>query len=269
MKKTLLFALMLETLFVFSSCDNTAVRDMQDRVDELEARLAAMEQEQQTSNGSSNNQSSTTPSGSSQSSVSGTIDGHDYVDLGLPSGTLWATCNVGANSPEEYGEYFAWGETSPKSDYSWSTYQYGLSSSALTKYCNNSSYGKNGFTDNKTVLDAEDDAATVNWGSGWRIPTLEEILELYDSCFRIWTTQNGVKGRKFTALNGNSIFLPAAGYYDGSGLSRAASSGYYWSSSLGTYGPTDAHGLSFALGEMICRDYRLRYYGWSVRPVVR
>ena len=100
---------------------------------------------------------------------------HEYVDLGLPSGLLWATCNVGADAPEDYGDYIAWGETTPKTTYNWSTYQYCMGSyNTLTKYCNKTSFGYNGFTDNLTTLLPEDDAATANWGSGWRMPTEEE-----------------------------------------------------------------------------------------------
>lgn len=97
-------------------------------------------------------------------------DEHEYIDLGLPSGTLWATMNIGASSPEDYGDYFAWGETAPKDVYDWSTYKWcNGSSNTLTKYCFNSSYGNNGFVDNLTELDPEDDAATVNWGQDWRM----------------------------------------------------------------------------------------------------
>ena len=142
---------------------------------------------------------------------------HGYVDLGLPSGLLWATCNVGAETAEEYGDYFAWGETQPKDYYYWSTYQYcNGSSSTLTKYCNNSSNGYNGYTDNLTTLLPEDDAATANWGSDWRMPTNEEWQELYNNTTVTWTTRNGVDGRLFTASNGNSLFLPAAGFRNGS-----------------------------------------------------
>ena len=105
--------------------------------------------------------------------IDDTLDGHAYVDLGLPSGTLWATCNVGASSPEEYGDYFAWGETEPKNDYNWSTYKYCKgSSTTMTKYCTSSSYGT---VDNKTELEPSDDAATVNWGSNWQMPSLEQL----------------------------------------------------------------------------------------------
>ena len=135
-------------------------------------------------------------------------DTHAYVDLGLPSGLLWATCNVGANAPEEIGDNFAWGETTPKNTYDWSNYQHCNGSEyTLTKYCNDAEYGYNGFTDNLTTLLPEDDAATANWGNGWRMPTYEEWKELYNNTTMTGTTQNGVEGALFTA-NGNSLFLP-------------------------------------------------------------
>ena len=166
----------------------------------------------------------------------GSYNGHEYVDLGLPSGTLWATCNVGANAPEEYGDYFAWGETQPKEVYTWYTYQYCMdgSSTSLTKYCNNAYLGYSGFTDNLTTLLPEDDAATANWGNGWRMPTKEEWLELFYNTTNIWTTQNGVNGRLFTAPNGNRVFLPATGYRCNGDLNYAGSDGNYWSNSLDT-----------------------------------
>ena len=158
---------------------------------------------------------------------------HEYVDLGLPSGLLWATCNMGADTPEDYGDYFAWGETQLKEYYKWNIYQYcNVTYDQLTKYCSNSSYGYNGFTDNLTTLLPEDDAAAANWGNGWRIPTYAEWQELLDNTTRTWTTQNGVNGQLFTASNGNSLFLPAAGYRYDSSLYFAGGYGYYWSSSL-------------------------------------
>ena len=194
---------------------------------------------------------------------------HAYVDLGLPSGLLWATCNVGADTPEGYGNYFAWGETTPKDTYNWSTYQYANGTSwqdpQLTKYCSKSNYGYNGFTDNLTTLLPEDDAATANWGSDWRMPTREEWRELYQNTTHTWTTQNGVNGRLFTASNGNSLFLPAAGYRDGSSLSIAGSYGNYWSSSLDSDVPSLARYFQFTGGYNMY-SY-VRYYGLSVRPV--
>ncbi len=155
-----------------------------------------------------------------------------WVDLGLPSGLLWADRNVGASSPEDYGNYYAWGETAPKNVYDWSTYAYGNNYDELTKYCNKASYGLNGFTDNLTVLLASDDAATVNLGGGARMPTDDEWYELMDRTTMTWTTRNGVYGCLLTAYNGNSLFLPAAGDRHGTGLLDAGESGSYWSSTL-------------------------------------
>ena len=192
----------------------------------------------------------------------------EYVDLGLPSGLLWATCNVGANTPEEYGDYFAWGETQPKDDYYWSTYQYCMGdANTLTKYCDNPDYGYNGFTDSQTVLLPEDDAATANWGAEWRMATQEEWQELFDNTTQEWTTQNGVNGRLFTAANGASLFLPIAGYRWGDELFGAGGSGYYWSSSLYTDSPRNAWYFSFHLGRYYVDDDYYRSDGRSVRAV--
>lgn len=170
---------------------------------------------------------------------------HEFVDLGLS--VKWATCNVGATKPEEYGDYFAWGETQPKSIYNWSTYKYcNGSSTSLTKYCTDSSYGT---VDNKTILEAADDAARANWGGSWRMPTKAEQDELRNNCTWTWTTQNGVNGYKVTSkksgYTNKSIFLPAAGCRRGSSLYDAGSYGYYWSSSLYTDGPISAYYLGF------------------------
>ena len=145
--------------------------------------------------------------------VSANHNGHDYVDLGLPSGTLWATCNVGANASEEYGDYFAWGETKPKDIYDRSTYQHcNGGCNGITKYCSNAGCGNNGFIDNLITLQPEDDAATVNWGNGWYMPTRYQLEELIGFTDKTWTTQKGVNGYLFTGFNGNTLFLPAAGY---------------------------------------------------------
>ena len=221
---------------------------------ELNATLNEKEDEQEP----------TTPSTPTTKPEVGT---HEYVDLGLPSGLKWATCNVGANSPEESGDYFAWGEVEPKTTYNWSTYKYCVDNyDNLTKYCSLSSYGNNGFTDSKTVLDPEDDAAAVNWGGAWRMPTYEEMCELIDECTWTWTTQNGVYGRKVTGPNGNSIFLPAAGCMYNSDLHYAGSYGYYWSSSLSADGPSGAYGVDFD-SVYVYRGSYFRYGGRSVRPV--
>ena len=188
------------------------------------------------------------------------------VDLGLPSGTLWADRNVGADSPEGYGDYFAWGETAPKSTYNWSTYKWCRGSSyTLTKYCTESYYGT---VDNKTVLDLEDDAAYVNMGPEWRMPTEDELLELDLYCAYVLTTQNGTYGYRVTGPNGNSIFLPAASYRYGSNLSPAGSYGSYWSSSLYKSYPYSAFELYFVSGSFGASSED-RYYGLPVRAVVR
>ena len=194
-------------------------------------------------------------------------ENHEFVDLGLPSGTLWATCNVGANAPEEYGDYFAWGETAPKDYHGWSTYKWcNGSSTTMTKYCTNSSYGYNGFVDNKRELDPEDDAAYVNWGPSWRMPTLEQQQELIDNCTWTWTTQNGVNGRLFTGPNGNTMFLPAAGYRWSDSLYIAGSWGYYWSRTLNSSIPSNAYYLNFNSGYVFW-DYYYRNNGFTVRAV--
>ncbi len=200
--------------------------------------------------------------------ATGTENGHDWVSLGLPSGTKWATCNVGATKPEEYGNYYAWGETTTKSDYSWDTYKYGSYYDALTKYNTDS---VNGTVDNKTTLEASDDVATANWGSAWRMPTFDEWIELCKYCELEWTDSyqtTGVAGYWVTGKNGNSIFLPAAGYRDGDDLDDAGSDGHYWSSSLIAGGPYYACEADFYLG-FVLRFGDGRYYGGSVRPVRR
>ncbi|MBO5768577.1 MAG: InlB B-repeat-containing protein, partial [Bacteroidales bacterium] len=194
-------------------------------------------------------------------------NGHTWVDLGLPSGIKWATCNIGATTPEDYGDYFAWGETESKSDYSWSSYKHGSSSISLTKYCTNSSCGYNGFTDNKTTLELADDAASANWGGNWRMPTKAEQDELRNNCTWTWTTQNGIKGYKVTSKsNGNSIFLPAAGYRYGTSIYIVGSRGDYWLSSLYEGSPYNAYDLYFASIEVYCYGNN-RYYGHTVRAV--
>ena len=189
-------------------------------------------------------------------------DDHQYVDLGLPSGTLWATCNVGANEPEEYGDFFAWGETEPKTTYNWANYKYCNGSfNQLTKYCYDSNSGYNGFTDNLTILEPIDDAAIANWGNGWRMPTDEEWQELYNNTTYIWTTQNGVNGCLFMASNGNSLFLPAT--MSGSAVGPY---GIYWSSSLGVGGPCNALCFNLSSGDY-GMYYCQRYVDLPVRAV--
>ena len=196
----------------------------------------------------------------------GLENGYEYVDLGLS--VKWATCNVGATKSEDYGDYFAWGETQPKSTYDWSTYKWCNGSPyTLTKYCTNSDYGT---YDGKSTLELADDAARANWGGSWRMPTKEEQDELRENCTWEWTTQNGVEGYKVTSkkkgYTKNSIFLPAAGYRYVSSLGDAGSLGDYWSSSLYADGPGSAYELSFS-SDYVGRSGNGRYYGQSVRPV--
>ncbi len=217
-------------------------------------------------------ESSASSNSNNGASGNGEITAGDWVDLGLPSGLLWASRNIGANQPTDDGQFFAWGETQPKMEYSWETYAYGHSYSELTKYCNNEVFGYNGYTDDLTTLQPGDDAATANWGNGARMPTMEEIKELCDNCTSEWVTLNGAKGRKFTGTNGNSIFIPAAGYIDEDGSSAFSleNYGYYWSSSLRTDGFCNtAWELEFNPGTArpSSSSGHHRYYGYTVRAV--
>lgn len=171
------------------------------------------------------------------------LNGHEFVDLGLSSGTLWATCNIGADVSEGYGDYFAWGETEPWTDYYDNKYcnREGMDDFgelSLTKYCNNPEFGYNGFSDDLTILQPIDDAAIVNWGSGWRMPTKDEWSELYDETEHIWTNKNGICGMLFKGSNGNELFLPASGSYYGEGDETLVGElGLYWASSLSDFEP--------------------------------
>lgn len=195
----------------------------------------------------------------------GNTGGYEYVDLGLPSGLLWATCNVGANKPEDYGNYYAWGETTTKNTYDWDTYRWCGNGDYhnLTKYNTLSSYGT---VDNRTVLDITDDVAHANWGGAWRMHTKTELQELLDCCTWTWTTLGENKGYRVTGPNGESIFLPAAGYYDEGSLFGADEIGSYWSSSLDTGSPEGAYDLVFNSDyEAMGSNYRC--YGQAVRLV--
>lgn len=198
----------------------------------------------------------------------GTLNGHTYVNLGLSSGTLWATCNVGAETSNDYGDYFSWGETATKDTYTTANYKWYEGDQRLTKYCYDSHLGYQGYTDNLTVLLPEDDAATANWGSGWYTPTADQWIELYEYTTHIWKKQDGVYGRLFTATNGNTIFLPAAGAYSNDGFWGVGDNGLYWSSSLDTASPRSAWYFHFVLGN----NYQMRNgfdrtNGFCVRPV--
>ena len=185
---------------------------------------------------------------------------HDYVDLGLSSGSLWATCNVGADSPEELGDYFAWGEIEQRSSSNWEYYKWANVGDnkvpVISKYCE---------IDNQTVLDLCDDVARIKWGGDWKMPTKEDFDELLSQCTWTLETRNGVKGYLVSGSNGNSIFLPNAGYTS-SALDN--SRGYYWSSSLYTSGSYGAYYL-FLNPNKVGRYCYERRYAMSVRPIIR
>ena len=203
---------------------------------------------------------------------------HEFVDLGLS--VKWATCNVGATKPEEYGDYYAWGETEPKSEYTISSYKYSKGSvGTLTKYCTECEYvlGYNGFIDNKIVLDPEDDAAHVKWGGKWRMPTIDEWKELVNNCNWIWTIQNGINGYVITSnkegYTDYSIFLPAADIKatrNGITFDEPGSGVEYNSSSLDVGSPEFA--LGYGRDNMTGRFAEIhmgRYIGCPVRPVCK
>lgn len=213
-------------------------------------------------------------------------NGHAFVDLGLPSGIKWATCNVGANDPEDFGDYFAWGETEThyidghaqddyyqnwkpgKNGYNWASYKWCKGVwRTLTKYC---SIEYLGTVDNKTELEIEDDAARQNWGGLWRIPTLSELQELVDNC-TFEEVCSDISGYKVTGTNGNWIFLPAAGYLYDYGSYPNGPIGFYCSRTIDSNNSDNNYGLIFdpynyhaSLGIYSI----VRYFGQSVRPVV-
>ena len=180
------------------------------------------------------------------------------VDLGLPSGTIWATCNLGAESPEECGDYYAWGETELKDKYSWNNYKFGTENN-LTKY---------NKEDNKTILDPEDDAAHVVLGGKWHMPTKEQIQELFDNTTNEESKFDGVKGRLFTSkINGNKLFFPYSGYKIDSSFGSSGYIGKYWSSSINK----SLHNYSITLYTKFndCRlNHSNRCYGLCVRAVL-
>ena len=193
-------------------------------------------------------------------SVRPIVNQNDYcpepeaIDLGLPSGTKWASWNVGASAPEEYGGYYAWGETEEKEYYDWSTYA----------HCNGSSSTCHHIGDD--IAGTEYDVAHAKWGGSWQMPTRSQIQEMIDNCTRTWTTQNGVKGILVTGSNGASLFFPAAGYYMEDCL-YAVGDGIYWTSSLGPNNEFDAYVFNYYSNGWYSNNYYSRDYGFPVRAV--
>lgn len=189
------------------------------------------------------------------------INGHKFVDLGLPSGLLWARSNVGASSSSDDGDYFAWGETESKSCYSWDTYKWGRDYNNLSKY---------NYSDGKTTLALEDDVATIKWGTPCRMPSMSELQELYSNCDWSWqSTYNGTSGFLITGPNGNTIFFPASGYRNNGSLEGCGSLGYYWSCSLSSDNTHCAYDIDFFSGRVNPSSNYNRYHGFSVRPVAK
>lgn len=214
----------------------------------------------------------------SAQSVSGQVGSRDYVDLGLKSGTKWATYNVGATKTTEVGDFFAWGETKPKEDYSWANYKW-CENKKVSRYADPQDFNKYvtskewGKVDNKKVLVATDDAATVNWGNAWRTPTYAEITELVNGCVWQSTTNykgSGVDGQLGTSkTNGNTIFLPGYVTRTASSMGLAGYSGYYWSSSLDNEDSGFAHAINFSQFGINCGGCFYRFDGRCVRAVVK
>ncbi|MBQ6192177.1 MAG: hypothetical protein IJK51_07760 [Bacteroidaceae bacterium] len=198
---------------------------------------------------------------------------HEWVDLGLPSGTLWATCNIGADSPEEKGDYFAWGETETKTGNNWANYVLcNKAENTLTRYCAQSEWGNEGYTDNLTELLPEDDAATAIWGAKWQMPSLEQVQEL-TTCSSIATSLNGVPGRKiFSRLDPQNvwIFLPYTGWRQARNYNDM-SYGYYWGRTLYSGNSNYATGIyvnnSYVGTDNGINNPNKRCYGRPIRPV--
>lgn len=212
------------------------------------------------------------PAGAQQSN--NMENGHEYVDLGL--NVKWATCNLGADKPEGYGDYYAWGETEPKSEYTWENYRFRISGDDFFKNIKLSKYNTDiitGVVDSLTTLEMIDDAAHVRWGGNWRMPTVDEFRELMDSCTWTWTTINGVNGYKVTSnMHGytdRSIFLPAVGLGNANFNNRQDDHGLYWSSSLRPSSPNSPncpYVISFASGGFSL-GASAQFNGYPIRPV--
>lgn len=259
MKKRFLSVLCLVCgVAFFSSCSNNDDDDNSQQEENQETTIVA----------------DTTGTHVQGTTVSGRIGNYTYVDLGLEDGTLWATYNVGASKPSEYGDYFAWGETAPKDEYTWGTYKWCEGSeNTLTKYCFEE-YVTYGTVDGLLSLLSEDDAATANWGAGWRMPTNIELDDMLMICDWEWTTDfngSGVAGRIGTStVNGNTIFLPAAGSISEKELSEVGDWCLYWCSDLFNHGSYRANAFQCTSQyQNIVDACDSRCYGYSVRAVVK
>ena len=207
-------------------------------------------------------------SASSDVPATGECNGHDWVDLGLS--VKWATCNLGAASPSQSGDYYAWGETALKKEYTWSTYKYckanGDNCDVFLKYNTEETYGE---IDNKTLLELTDDAARVNWGGSWRMPTKEEFEELIENCTVKWVDQGSIRGCFVTSKkNGNSIFFPAAGFFSGESAHYVRNIGFYWTSA---FDPDDDYLQAWTLelnSSLFWVGKMDRFCGNPIRPVL-
>ena len=188
--------------------------------------------------------------------------GHEYVDLGLPSGNLWATCNVGAENPEDAGGYYAWGETKEKDSYTWQNYKYIDSDNRLTKYVRTE---ESGIVDGKSTLDPEDDVVKVLWGGDWRIPTEADLVELINRCSFFLTTYNDKACYRVTGPNGNVMYMPLSGYKERTSL--YPSSAYYWDDELAQSRDDFAFALNLDNYNRKSRPTIGRFTGASIRPV--
>ena len=202
---------------------------------------------------------------SDQESTTGSLNGHEWVDLGLPSGTKWATCNIGASSPNEYGNYYAWGETREKNYYQYDEYDYAStdisSLKIIFKYVG------------KDISGTDKDVAHVKWGSTWKMPTSAQRDELVNYCQKESSIRNGVKGCLVTGPNGNQIFFPSGGCKRGNSIFEVGEHGYFWTASS-TNGYSDKVALFVSSSYIRNWDTTDSYehwgcYGYMVRPVTR
>ena len=226
------------------------------------------------------------------------------VDLGLPSGTLWASCNLGGTNAWDYGDYYAWGETALhytgsvgtwktgfEDGFTWDTYKFAANRyTSLTKYCSSAAYGKDGYTDALTKLELADDAAQAVWGNEWVIPTIKQWIELSKECYWKWTDNYNNKGKKgyvvykvknvsdkgkksggsqasYSTSTDTHIFLPASGCCVGTGIQQRNKYGYYWSATLDKANPSFSYEVFFENNSVKDNDISRRYDGQSIRPV--